>query len=265
MRVVKIKDANSRNRLVQRKRRLVVFWRIARTAALFVFLSGIFYLFFFSQVFQINEIKISGLELVSEVDVRTSIENTLDQKEFKHIRPNRNIFLFDAAALASTFVEKYPELESAASKKDFFHVVEFNFVERKTVGIWCHNEECLYFDKTGTTWGKAPKSSGTLLMSIIDERETRPARLDSDMLKAFGEAEDSIAHIGSGIKNVVIPKDSFRDFWVHTTMGYPIILNLDSDMPGQFKIFKVFLDQREGEEFIPQYVDLRIDGRIYYK
>jgi len=158
-------------------------------------------------------------------------------------------------------------------RKKLLHGLVFNFSERKPVGIWCFKESCSYFDENKVLWGQPAKSSGFIFLTIDDLRETADKKIDDDFFKLVMEVAKSMT---GEVKNIVILAGSFNEFRAYTAHGYYIIFSTDSDIKNQLDIFKIFLaekkdslptgavpDGRQG--FHPQYIDLRIDGRVYYK
>ena len=68
------------------------------------------------------------------------------------------------------------------------------------------------------------------------------------------------------IKSVVIPENSLNEFRVYTDRSFYLVFSLDSNIKGQAEVLKIFLDERAKDpNFNPQYLDLRIGGRIYLK
>ena len=64
----------------------------------------------------------------------------------------------------------------------------------------------------------------------------------------------------------MIPENSFDEFRVYTDRGFYLIFSLDSNIKNQTDVLRIFLDEKSKDpNFNPQYLDLRIDGRIYYK
>ena len=67
-----------------------------------------------------------------------------------------------------------------------------------------------------------------------------------------------------GIKRIEIPADFIDDLTVHTAKGYYILANTGSGMDKQLDTLRIFL-KNKGADFHPEYIDIRIEGRVYYK
>ena len=72
--------------------------------------------------------------------------------------------------------------------------------------------------------------------------------------------------MGIKTRSVTIPENSVDEFRVAAAGGYDILFSLDSDYKNQLSVLRIFLDQKgKDPAFDPQYLDLRIDGRVYFK
>ena len=67
------------------------------------------------------------------------------------------------------------------------------------------------------------------------------------------------------VNKIEIRPDSINDFYIYTTNGFYIIFNMEISIPKQIEVLKIFLAEK-GQDFKPtEYIDLRIEGRVYYK
>lgn len=252
------------DRTASYRRRLFV-WKIIGWLVVSVIVgSGIAYGIFFSPILTIRDISISGLETIDQALVLDQIQRDLALKKFRYIPWNRNLLFLNIESISQRFLSEYPQLRSATIQKHFFHNLALTFSERHAIGIWCFGENCNYFDETGVLWGDAPHTSGGLLISVQDQRPDN-STLNSEMLAAIQKIYQTLSSVHLSIKNIVIPAETLKEFWLVTSQNYPIKMSLDTDLKAQLRAFRIFLDQKTGPNFQPQYVDLRIDGRIYYK
>lgn len=264
MREFHITDVKYRDQLARKKRRLFVL----KLAGGGVFVAGLaaagLYAFFFAKTFAVNTVVLKGLETIDESAILARVNETIHAKKFGRVETQRNIFLLNTSALAERFLSEYPKLRTIIPRKNYFHGVEFAFQERQPLGIWCRKDNCSYFDDEGKTWGPALRSSGFLLLTIQDERDSQEKTVSRQWLDAIRVLGRDLPSLDLGIKTIVIPADSFHDFRIRTAKGYDLLMSLDSDIAFQLNALKLLLDKK-GRGFAPAQVDLRIDGRIYYK
>ena len=154
-------------------------------------------------------------------------------------------------------------------------------------------KNCKYFDKEGAVWGEAAKSSGFLILVVEDMRQDaqdmiRPIRpvqgkqdspqIDRDLLASMMLVFKWLKEKDIFIKKFTVPDNFIGDFSAFTSGGYELMFNIDSDIEEQLEVLEIFLMEKRSESslpalpigewwsrFKPQYIDLRINGRIYYK
>jgi len=159
-------------------------------------------------------------------------------------------------------------LDNVSINKNFLHTLIVTGVERQAAGVWCFNPPagpCRYFDWNGNIWGDAIRSSGFLVLNVDDMRSSVATALDPQFLPVIQTAVKYFNDHQYPIENVTIPVGSFTEFDM-TTNGYMIKFSTDSNIAGQLDVFKTFKEQKiDTGQVQPQYLDLRYDGRVYYK
>ncbi|MBI2062594.1 MAG: hypothetical protein HYT64_02810 [Candidatus Yanofskybacteria bacterium] len=299
MKPVNIKKLNYRDEAASRHRRAFVLKIVLMALGAIVVVAGIIYLLFFSRLFDVREVSFNGLDTVGSDEFKEKINEHLDQKIFGYLPRGNNIFFINVGNFEKEFALAYPVFKSVNIQRNFFHGLALNFVERKPAGIWCFAStgstgspqvdsaqvsHCQYFDENKVLWGQPVKSSGFIFLMVEDNRQTESSQIDNEFFKPIMEVAKSMP---GKIKNIIIPADSFNEFRVYTT-DYYIIFTTEFDIhpergregpqrasasygiQNQLDVLKIFLDDKSKDSppaggFHPQYIDLRIDGRVYYK
>ncbi len=266
MRPVNIKKLNRRDGVARRNRRVFVFKVVAVLVGIIAVVAGLFYLLFLARIFDVREVSFNGLDTVSSEEFRGKIEDKLNQKMFKYLSRRNNIFLISTGNFETEFALAYPVFKSVNVQRKLLHGLVFDFLERKPAGVWCFNQlaggSCFYFDNDRVLWGQPAKSSGFIFLTVEDQRVKTERQIDEDFFKPIMEVTKNMS---GEIKNVVIPENSFNEFRVYTA-NYYIIFTIDSVIQNQLDVLKIFLNEKDKDtNFHPQYIDLRIDGRVYYK
>jgi len=131
--------------------------------------------------------------------------------------------------------------------------------------------ECYYIDEEGIIFERAPQTSGVLVLVIKDESSAR-AELGKNVI-----AKESIANfvnlreylsaqLNLRALDFVIKSDAPGDLKVHTNEGWYILFDASRDLKDQLQNLKLVLEEKIKEERKNlEYVDLRIENRIYYK
>jgi hypothetical protein len=227
--------------------------------SLFV-LAGIGYVLFFSPVFKIKEIIVSGNKKTSSEEIKNSLVYD-------------NMLLATSRNVKGELTKKFPEiLDLKVSKNLFKGKLEINIQEREIVGILCNQETsgCFYFDKDGIVFENAPSTSGSLVTLIKDysKRDFGPG--DAVLDKNFVDTillikEDLFQKIGLKVASFDIESYPIEKLRVVTSESWYILFSLQRDIKSQLLALKVALDEKIKDRMGLEYVDLRIENRIYYK
>ncbi len=251
--------------LTIRRHRAFLLKIIAGAVVALAIIVGAIYFLFFSSVLKITTITINDDTNINKEQVTLAINNFLDTKSW-FLRVRRNILFLNSGNLEAVLRDQMPLIKDISISKKYPHGLSVNLKEHLPLGIWCYSgSQCQYFDKDMAVWGNPGHSSGFILLSVDDQRVGTEKVVDE---KFFKSILDTIQDLPESIttKEVIIPEMSLNDFKIVTDKGYYIFFSYDSDLAGQLKVLKLFLGGKAKDpSFQPQYIDLRINGRIYYK
>lgn len=236
------------------RRRVGVLRGIAFAAGIGTVLAVSVWSVFFSSFFTLTDIQVSGADSVGNNNVRDAIAEVL----------KRNIIILNTDAVASLVRSKYGNMEQVLVRKHYPHTLEIIAIERKPIGIWCHANDCTYFDRNGARWGTAVVSRGPLLLLVQDERPITdmPEQGVKNMLLAVS----GLPQLGLRAVSVTMPESAPGDIKVHTDKGYDLLMDYFGDITDQLSTLGVLLsDKAKDATWAPQYIDLRTPGRVYYK
>lgn len=261
---------NYKDEFRAKKRKKIVFQSILFLIVCITSSASFVYLLFFIKLFDVRSVTVDvpdGLRL----DVKSTVDGWLDSGFWKLTRRN-NILFFKADELVSQLSKQFPKLEPIVIAKDLPHALIISANERRPVGIWCLvSEECFYFDKSGVAFSRAQPSTGFLLLNVNDRRP-RELKLGEkviaeDWLTNITKAKELLAKIDINISEFVIPADLFDEFYVKTAEDWRILFSNSTDIARQIiSLGVLFKDKLLAEKRAGlQYIDLRIQDRIYYK
>ena len=264
--------------LTLKRRRMVI-----KRLALFIFIGLALamvtgYLLFFTPYLQITDVSVNGLRTIAPEEVESLMDsvpigrqaavfqNIFSVFKFINIRQQKNIIFFDVDTAQDKILAQFPVIKSVAIRKDYPHKLTFDLVERSPIGTWCFNDKCRYFDDDGVLWGRSLRSSGSLLLIVEDKRGDidTPDRIGLNLLDGINTIIAGFDNIGIRIKNIEIPAGSINDLKVYAAEGYYILTDSSSNMDTQLDTLRIFLKNKD-TNFHPEYIDIRIEGRVYYK
>lgn len=226
------------------------------------------YVVFYSGWTEIRSISINGLKTLTAEQIYPMVNEKLEERSLPILKVKylKNNLFFNPEPIKETLLANFTIIKNIEIKKDYPHDVNIEIIERTPIGTWCYTENCFYFDEEGMLWGKALKSSGSLLLTVQDER-TQPDKFETVDLEFWDKIKNSVSGLNSlGIKTVrtIIPSDSISNFRIYTAKNYYLLFSLENDIATQIDVLRIFLENK-AEDFTAQYIDLRIEGRVYYK
>jgi len=234
--------------------------------------AGAVYLLFFAGLLDLRSVSASGTQSILQADLKAAVHDWLKVK-FLGISRERNLFFISSEKLASELVAKFPRINSVEVRKKLPHSLEILITEREPAGIWCFvvSDRCFYFDKNGVAYAETGKSSGFLIPNISDFRD-REVTLGSlvaseEWFKNIIAVKELLPKIGINVAEFAIPSDSFDEFDAQTAEGWKLLFSTSSDVAKQITSLGILLrDKLPAEKRAGlQYVDLRIQDRIYYR
>jgi cell division septal protein FtsQ len=189
---------------------------------LFLLALGL-YLMFFSSLFDIKNIKITGLSRVNTADVEKIVLDQSDENRY-WLFSQRNLLVFNKKSLSQSLSDKY-HFKEITIKKGLFHTLKINLSEREYSYIWEEKDKYYYIDKDGF---------------LIDELivSLPPTLISLDVATTSSSTATSTNNVST------TTEDSFK-----TTIGealsassstYPIIINIGEE---HFKGDRVDIDK----------------------
>ena len=265
------------DKLRTKKRKKVILQFAMFCIAVIISLVCLVYALFFARLLDIRTVTVEGPDGLW-ANISSAVDDWLNTGTRKFKRRN-NILFFSSDKLSSQLVEQFPKLESIKITKKLPHSLIISGNERGPVGIWClpaqadlpGRGKCFYFDKNGIAFNETQPSTGFLILNITDQR-SRELKLGDevvaqDWLSNIIKAKESLVKFDVNISEFVIPIDSFDEFYAKTSEGWKILFSNSTDIEKQTNALATFLKEKitPSQRSNLQYIDLRIQDRIYYK
>ena len=251
-----------------RKRKSILknrlFWIII---FVFIILGGIFYLLFFSEVFQVKKIIIIGEAKVPKENIQILVERNLENKIlfFK----TKNIFLINLKKIKRAILNNFPQIAEVKIIRRFPDALNFVIRERIKSAYWCQEENCFLIGNEGVIFEKVQLKED--LIKIIDKQNRTPFDLGNEviekkLLSQILDVESKLKKdLNIQIKEVSIISGERLNF--KTSEDWEIYLNPQKDIDWQLLKLKAVL-----EEYIPsekrsdlEYIELRFGDLAPFK
>lgn len=262
----KLKNQKFPDKLARQRRRRFTLKAAGLTAAAVAIIGALVWGLFFSGWFWIKSVAVTGLTPDHASAIQSAIDTQLSKK-FLGIPYGRNILLF-SDGFTTNLKAQFGFLDGISITKTLPHVLSVSGTEKQVYGIWCFDPPtgtCNYFDKKGNLWGDAVRSTGFLVLNVDDMRNLASAGTTAPFLDGIEEVNDYFKQKGFSMDGITIPTGSYTEFDV-STADYPVKFSTDSSLSQQLDVFKIFKEQKiDTGQVQPQYLDLRYDGRVYFK
>jgi cell division protein FtsQ len=221
---------------------------------LILILAGVSYALFFSNIFKIKEIEISGEERIQKEDFKKFLKDKIATK---------NILLIKLSPIRNEILKNFPQISSIEIKRKFPSTLIFKISERKEVAAICQKEDCYLVDKEGIAFERG----GEGILKI--ERENFGDGIKPGDRVIEKEILDKILEISKrielGIEKVSIISEDNLHF--KTFQGFEIFIDPQKDIEWQITKLKVALENAIPKEKLNEleYIDLRFGNFAYPK
>ena len=225
-----------------------IFW-------LFMAIALIYFLFS-SPYFRIKNIATVGNRVILSSEI---------EKEIGSEVVNKNIFLINSAKIKSKLIEKFPRIESLTVTRRFPGAIKINIAERPSTIVWKTGHGSFLLDPKGYVIEEAKED---LRMPVVTDLANVPIKIGQQIVTP--EFIDFVNQLSSklpkktgfGITAINIAETTF-ELQVMTDRKIYFLFDTTRDLDTQLEYLVQLLQDSVGK--VKQYVDLRVETRIFYK
>ena len=212
-------------------------------------MGGISYFLFFSGIFQIENIMVSGNGKVS-------------QEKIESLVADNNIFLVDTGKITKDILNNFPQLAKAEVRRGFPNALSIVVAERASLAQWCQDNKCFLVDGEGVIFEEvfAPEEAERLI-KIAGEREL----LNKEKIAQILDIQVKLRKT-AGVTTTKAFIVSGERLNIGVSEGWEIYFNTENSLDWQIQELSLVLDRQISPEKRRklEYVDLRF-SRVYYK
>ncbi len=225
-----------------------------------IFLFSIFYFLFFSPVFQVKKIVISGEQKIKKEELISLAENKIKNEIL--FFETKSIFLVNLDEIKKEIFNNFPKIARAEIKRGFPDSLNIVVGERSGAANWCCEERCFLLDNEGiifeeilpevnsesSTSSALIPSGGEGLIKIVDKQNTKPLTLGERVIEK--ESLAKILEISPKLKlDLKLPIKEFvisseEKLEVLTANNWEIYFNLQGDVNWQLTKLKAVLETK---------------------
>ena len=235
-----------------------IFW-IA--VLVFLLISGLFYFFILSPVFQIKEIRVSGSYKSSSEEIRKIVEENIETKLL--FLSTKTIFFDGFSKPREEIMESFPVVYQVKIKRDFPSSLEVLVEERIAAATWRFEENNFLLDSKGVVFEKnqsvkEPVISGGRKVSLGE------SVIEESLVRSILEVNSKLEGEGIEVKEFLI---SFPKLTLRTEAGWEAYFDLEGNISTQVSNLVLVLEEEITQPKTQdlEYIDLRFQERIFYK
>lgn len=214
--------------------------------------------FFFSSYFKIKKIIISG---------------SLNPEVYEEINrfQGRNILFFRVGKVSKELAQKQTSIASLEIYKGLPDTIKVKVNVRIPKIAWSSQGKTFLIDENGIAFelggGRASTEEGEQIPTVIDSKDApiEPGNqvVTPDFVLFILDLSNNFeGKIGPKITELKISETTFQ-IEVVTDQGWRVYFDTTRDLNNQLIALKKILDQYRDQ--IQEYVDLRVEGKVYYK
>jgi len=236
--------------------------------AIFILLAiGIVYFVFRSSFFQITSFEVMGSQKTEEIKSELISIFSKTSKIQSWLGPE-NLFFWSPKA-----IQKIPQslfwLSDLTLKRDWFsRKISIEVKERQPWLIWClDNIQCHWLDDSGVAFARAPQAEGFIIPKVLEENGQplifgQPFFNNSDLVKNTLEIIKQLQNSSLAVSRFLIKDVNLQEMTAETN-GPKLYFSLRY-LPQNFSQILASLNERIDFQKL-EYIDFRVENRIYYK
>lgn len=232
-----------------------LFKKILAGLILILFISGITYALFFCPLIRIREIKIFGINAEIESQMRDKTREFLSKKKLL-VFPNDGIVLFNSDKLKAD-LEELGAIKNISVNWNMPNSLEIKAEERAGILNWCRNDGCAVIDDGGI------KISDTLDadLAIVNDN-CGEEKFDAQKINFIKDASKSLLQLNLKPSGFFL-ENCFTLKLAAKVSGFDIYFDLSRSVSDQIEVLQSILTDKT--RVISEYIDLQVEGRVYYK
>lgn len=236
----------------------------------------IIYVIFFSSIFAINKIIISGNNKITQEQILQISENNINKKIFSFGNwqiISKSVFLTNSQNIKQEILKTFPIIEDALVQKKLFKTLEIKIKERFAIAVFCKNNEnnfndCYYLDNLGIIFEKSENANNNFILynSNQDNLIIGNKVVEQNIIEIILKVQKTLKeNYNIDIINALVTTP-FR-LNIKTTENWQIYMATDADLNNQITKLNFLLKDEISPEARQklQYIDLRFKDRAYYK
>lgn len=242
-----------------------------------IILGGFFYWLFFSSYFKTTSVIVKADNEILQLTISDKINSYIKGKML-YILPKNNYFLLGTSKIEKKLQDEFKEIEKISVSRSGRHTLKIDIKLKKPFASFCaiignvddKIKECMFIDNTGTAYAKSPFIEGGKLIKIVDNRldsiSIGNKVLTNSEIKIITQISDLFQKDLTGLDIREIKFEGQFDIKVLTFENWWAYFDAKRDIAPQIQsLRRMLVEVIKDARYMISYVDLRVEGRAYYK
>ncbi len=273
--------------------------RIIFAGLFFCLFVGLGYLAIWWPKIWIEDVQVEGKAVYySPADIEEIAWQKIERPFWWKI-PRRSIIFVPISQIENEVLNRYPEVKTVEVVRHLPRSLVVKMEERENIGVWCQIqktknkeqgtnqatsteevikeereiEQCFYFDREGVIFRSAPLISGSLVLNVYGVNQSPQIRdeiIEPKMIEFILTIREGMPKIKIAYGSLPEAADfeivSFEDLRMTTARGWQIYFNPEYSAESQLRALEVVWEDEIKDSINDlEYIDLRIEGRVYYR
>ena len=231
---------------------------------LFLIIGVLIYLVFFSSIFRLNKTEITTTKYLD----RNKLETVISDYEKKSIFTD-NLLTLSKSNMAKTIMT-ISGVESVNIEKIYLHKIKISVVERAPIFVWQVSDKKYLVDKTGLIWGvyEEKYKDKPVVIDLKNVPTAVGSKPVSTLFSRFIEElnRDFVTITGKKIVKIEVV-DTTNEIKVYSNATWYAYLDTTKTVRNQLiNLSRILEDvKKNAPSKNLEYIDLRLDNKIFYK
>ena len=234
--------------------------------------GSLVYLCLFSNFFKIKKIVLVNNKDVQFSEVEKIVRPILNDKRFLFF-PADSIFLINTKNIETELIRNILQIESLRIKRRYPDVLKIIIQEKEPVIVWLTQDRTYFVDQKGKICYEVSNEilQNTNLPVVKDnlgkEVKVNEKVIEENVVKAVQNINKKFrTKTGYEISYFEVPAAMASEVHVKTKTGFKVYFNCQRDLEAQFNDLVAVLEYQIKEQVTNiSYIDLRVEGWIYYR
>lgn len=261
----KIKTNSPQKTQNEKARAKFGFKKIIRPTIYICLLLVVLYTVLVSNIFKINTIEVDGNQTLSSEDIRSQVKSIITGSSI-----NQNIIFVPSSNIEKQLKKDNYQIAGVKVERIPFSTVKITITEQKPSILWKSGSEISIITENGRGFIGEPNDELKSNLPTVEDLSNLPVKegdkvVSQEFISFVNELNKLLPQNSVAISNIQV-EETTTELTVTTKEGYKIRFDTTRPFSEQLSDLNAVLDtlKKQGKK-ITQYIDLRINGKVFYK